>query len=61
MTYDRLQNNTSVARNFEWEGPKIEKFCDAILVTSFDWRNGDDVTKMTSWLIFWSSISSQSA
>jgi len=23
----------------------MEKFCDVTLVTSFDWRNGDDVTK----------------
>jgi len=26
----------------------MEKFCDVILVTSFGWRNGDDVTKLTS-------------
>jgi len=26
---------TGVARNFDWEGPKIEKFCDVILVTFF--------------------------
>jgi len=36
---------TGVARNFDWEGPKMEKFCDVILVTFFD---DDDATKMTS-------------
>jgi len=24
-----------VARNFDWEGPKLEKICDIILVTFF--------------------------
>jgi len=26
---------TGVARNFDWQGPKIEKFCNVILVTFF--------------------------
>jgi len=26
---------TGVARNFGWKGPKMEKFCDVILVTFF--------------------------
>jgi len=26
----------------------MEKFCDVILVTSCGWRNGYDVTKITS-------------
>jgi len=35
---------TGVARNFDWEGPKLEKnlwryFCDV-----FRWRNSDNVT-----------------
>jgi len=34
---------TGVARNFDWEGPKMEKFCDVILVTFFG-----DVMIMTS-------------
>jgi len=35
---------TGVARNFDWgKGRKMEKFCDV-----FWWRNGHDVTKMTS-------------
>jgi len=27
--------NTGVARNFDWGGPKIEKFCYVILMTFF--------------------------
>jgi len=32
-----------IARNFDWEGPKIEEFCDVILVTFFG-----DIMTMTS-------------
>jgi len=38
--------STGVARDFDWEGPKIEKTCDASLVSR--WRNNDDITDMTS-------------
>jgi len=27
---------TGVVRNFNWEGPNMEKFCDISLVTFFD-------------------------
>jgi len=27
--------NTGVARNFDWEGPKLKKNCDVILMTFF--------------------------
>jgi len=43
-----MQAFTGVARNFDWREPKMKKHCDVILVTSIGWRNGDDVTKMTS-------------
>jgi len=43
-----LPEPTGVARNFEWKGPKMEKFCDVILMTFF----GDVISmaslKMTS-------------
>jgi len=35
-----LQNNTVVARNLDWEGPKMEKSCDVSLVSLF----GDVIT-----------------
>jgi len=34
---------TGVARNFDWEGPKLKNFCDVILVTFLD-----DVMVITS-------------
>jgi len=34
---------TGVARNFDWGGPKMEKFCDVMLVTFFG-----DVMAITS-------------
>jgi len=41
---------TGVARFFDWEGSKVEKFCDVILVTLFGdiVMNCDEVTEMTS-------------
>jgi len=42
-TDDSFTVSTDVARNFDWEGPKIEKSCDLSLVTFFG-----DVIKMTS-------------
>jgi len=42
------QKGTGVARNFDWEGPKIEKSCDVIVWWRFWYRNNDDVTDMTS-------------
>jgi len=30
-----IANDTGVARNFDWEGPKMEKSCDFSLVTFF--------------------------
>jgi len=38
---------TGVARNFDWEVPRIEKSCDVSLVT-FWCRDNDGVTEMTS-------------
>jgi len=34
-TFTMLLLSTDVARNFDWRGPKIEKFCDVILMTFF--------------------------
>jgi len=43
-----IQLCTGVARNFDWDGPKLEKFCDVILasffsdvmvITSLKWRH----------------------
>jgi len=34
-------HGTGVARNFDWEGPKMENFCDI-----FRWRNDDEITKL---------------
>jgi len=42
-----LLSNTDVARNIDWEGLKIEKFCDVILLTFFG-----DVIVMTSLNLF---------
>jgi len=53
-----------VARNLiggEGGGGKIEKNLWRYFGDVFRWGNGDHVTKMTSWLIFWSSILSQSS
>jgi len=41
VTY--ILGSTGVARNFDWEWPKIEKSCDAGLVTFFG-----DAVSMTS-------------
>jgi len=30
-----VENNTGVARNFDWRGLKMEKFCDDVLMTFF--------------------------
>jgi len=35
-----IQHTTGVARNFDWEGPKMEESCDINLVTYF----GDVIT-----------------
>jgi len=35
-----------------WEEPKIEKSCDVSLVTFFGDVGNDDITEMTSYLIF---------
>jgi len=49
--YIDLQNwsikRTGVARNFDWEGPKLENFSWGYFGDVFRWRNGDDVTEMT--------------
>jgi len=34
-TINLLTQTTGVPRNFDWEGPKLEKICDVILVTFF--------------------------
>jgi len=30
-----VSTGAGVAKNFDWRGPKMETFCDAILVTFF--------------------------
>jgi len=43
----RMKNGTGVARNFDWEGPKIEKSFEGSLVTFmgsyYRWRHWNDV------------------
>jgi len=39
---------TGVARNFDWEGPKLGKKLWPNFGDIFRWRNGDDVTEKTS-------------
>jgi len=51
VSNEKLRENeyatTGVARNFDYGGPKMEKFCD-IGGDVFRWRNGDNITEMTS-------------
>jgi len=44
---ERADIHTSIARNFDWEGPKIENSCDVNMVT-FSVTNNNVVTEMTS-------------
>jgi len=39
---------TGAARNFDWKGPKLKKFLWRYFGDVFQWRNGNDVTEMTS-------------
>jgi len=43
-----LTQNTGLAKKFDWEGPKLEKFLWRHFGDVSWWRNGDAVTKMTS-------------
>jgi len=43
MLAEKYLKITDLARNLDWEGPKMEKFCDVILVTFFG-----DAMAMTS-------------
>jgi len=43
-----MDSGIGVARNFDWEGPKLEKILWRYFGDIFRWRNGDNVTEMTS-------------